>query len=97
MGIDFDSETPIRASRPATKIGSRSVTVVRWIINGLQVAGKKQRVKLRGVVRWVTSLQAYEEFCRATNPGGQIATLRRPRARKSAADEAGRRLEQLGI
>ena len=98
--IDFENETPIKASRLATKIGARAVTVNRWILRGLKVRGRKGRVKLEGErigARYVTTLEAFERFRRATNPDHETPTIRSPRARKSADDEAGRRLEKLGI
>lgn len=98
--IDFENETPIKASRLATRIGSRSVTVNRWILRGLKVAGRKGRVKLEGErigARYVTTLEAFERFRRATNPDRETPPIRSPRVSTSADDEAGRELEQLGI
>ncbi len=87
---------PGRADRP-TNIS----TVWRWIVRGARGPGGT-RVRLRAARcggRWLTSHEAVQEFMDQLTPrlDSETAEVRTRTQRESAAERAGRKLDELGM
>jgi hypothetical protein len=75
-------------------------TPLRWVLNGVRTAGGEV-VKLRAWRfggRWMTTLEAVEEFARATTvPSDPSMPPRTPSARMQASEQAVSELERMGM
>jgi hypothetical protein len=108
MAIDFVSEN-VRTMMQAAKLAPgreadhlHPATLVRWITHGCRAPGGR-RVYLRGArvgAKWVTSVEAVNEFFAALTPqpaDDSAMPVRAPGRREKAAQRAGRDLESAGV
>ena len=106
--LDISTEQLIALKEVAKRIPGRGgrptnfATIWRWIMKGSIAPGGK-RVRLRAARiggKWVTSVEAVQEFLQALTPrfGEEPPNLPRSAAKRQAADErAARELEETGI
>jgi uncharacterized protein DUF1580 len=107
--IDISTEKPLPLEEatsliPPARRGKRThfSTLVRWIKNGvLNPYGERvhlEAIRLGG--RWMTSREALQRFAERLTPATDRPlreTPRTPTTRQRRSEEAGRKLERLGI
>src|SRR5262249_31309444 len=100
--VDLRTEEILSLQQAAEHAQVSSPTVWRWALKGLPGADG-QRVRLRAARlggRWITSIEALQEFCESTTPklGDDVITpLRTPDKRMRASQRAAKQLEKVGI
>lgn len=90
---------------PTGRNGSHTClsTVLRWVLDGVKLPGKEERVKLEASRlggRWITSVEAIHRFMENLTPvldDSKPAVSRTPTARTRASERAARALEKAGI
>jgi hypothetical protein len=100
--IDLKTEEILSLIQAAKKVGVSFPTIWRWALKGLP-GPDGQRVRLRASrlgARWITSVQALQEFTERLTPRLDDKPVPLPRSidkRRAASERAAKALEQVGI
>ena len=99
--IDLAKEQILSLDQAGKKVGVSFQTIWRWALKGLP-GSNGQRVRVRAARlggRWITSVEALQEFSRAMTPKIEelVPLYRSPGRRLRAAKRAGDELTRHGI